>query len=131
MEKEKMYTTTELMEITGLTRAAVLRRARSFGFTKKCRYFLKRTSRGNHVKECSFTESQVKAMDFDHNLRNQKVEVVVKKTNEENLEELKKEHPLVTDERCFTHSWFPETIPSILQEEEDDGDWREPLVEIE
>lgn len=54
-------------------------------------------------------------MGFDHNLRNQKVEVVVKKTNEENLEELKKEHPLVTDERCFTLGWFPETIPSILQ----------------
>lgn len=70
-------------------------------------------------------------MGFDHNFRNQKVEVMVKKTNEENLEELKKEHPLITDKRCFTLSWFPETIPSILQEEEDDGDWREPLVEIE
>lgn len=46
MEKEKMYTTTDLMEITGLTRAAVLRRARPFGYTKYCRYVLKRTSWG-------------------------------------------------------------------------------------
>lgn len=31
MEKEKIYTTNDLMEITGLTRAAVLKRARPFG----------------------------------------------------------------------------------------------------
>ena len=115
MDNEKMYTTTDLMEITGLTRAAVLRRARPFGYTKYCRYVLKRTSWGNYIKEFSFTESQVRAMGCDHDLRNQKVEVV-EKTNEEKLEELKKEHPLVTDEKCFTLSWFPETIPSVLKE---------------
>lgn len=118
MEKEKMYTTTDLMEITGLTRAAVLRRARLFGYTKYCRYVLKRTSWGNYIKEFSFTESQVKAMGCDHDLRSQKVKVVVEKTNEEKLEELKKEHPLVTDEKCFALSWFPETIPSVLQDDE-------------
>ena len=103
MEKEKTYTTTDLMEITGLSRAAVL----------------KRTSWGNYIKEFSFTESQVKAMGCDHDLRNEKKVVVVEKTNEEKLEELKKEHPLVTDEKCFTLSWFPETIPSVLKEEEE------------
>ena len=118
MEKEKTYTTTDLMEITGLTRAGVLRRARSFGFTKYCKYVLKRTSWGNYIKEFSFTESQVKAMGCDHDLRSEIVEVV-EKTNEEKLEELKKEHPLVTDEKCFTLSWFPETIPSVLKEEEE------------
>ena len=116
MEKEKTYTTTEVMEMCGLTRAAVLSRARPLGFTKCCKYVLKRTSWGNYIKEFSFTESQVKAMGCDHDLRNQKVEEVVEKTNEEKLEELKKEHPLVTDEKCFTLSWFPETVPSILEE---------------
>ena len=118
MEDEKMYTTTELVEITGLTRAAVLRRARPFGFTKYCKYVLKRTSWGNYIKEFSFTESQVKAMGCDHVLRSEIVEVV-EKTNEEKLEELKKEHPLVTNEKCFTLSWFPETVPSVLEEEEE------------
>ena len=118
MENEKTYTTTEVMEICGLTRASVLKRARPFGFTKYCKYVLKRTSWGNYIKEFSFTESQVKAMGCDHDLRSEKVEVV-EKTNEEKLEDLKREHPLVTDERCFTLSWFPETIPSVLEEEEE------------
>lgn len=118
MEKEKTYTTTDLMEITGLTRAGVLRRARPFGFTKYCRYVLKRTSWGNYIKEFSFTESQVKAMGCDHDLRGEKEEVV-EKTREEKLEELKKDHPLVTDEKCFTLSWFPKTVPSVLEDDEE------------
>lgn len=120
MESEKMYTTTDLVEITGLTRAAVLKRARPFGYTKYCKYVLKRTSWGNYIKEFSFTESQVKAMGCDHDLRPEKVEEEVsEKTKEEKLEELKKEHPLVTNVKCFTLSWFPETIPSVLKEGEE------------
>lgn len=119
MENEKTYTTTEVMEICGLTRASVLKRARPFGFTKYCRYVLKRTSWGNYIKEFTFTESQVKAMGCDHDLRKEKEEEVAEKTKEEKLEELKKEHPLVTNEKCFTLSWFPETIPSVLKEEEE------------
>ena len=119
MENEKMYTTTELMEITGLTRAAVLRRARPFGFTKYCKYVLKRTSWGNYIKEFTFTESQVKAMGCDHYLRSETVEEVAEKTREEKLEELKKEHPLVTDEKCLTLSWFPKTVPSVLEDDEE------------
>ena len=117
MEKEKTYTTTEVMEMCGLTSAAILYRARLLGFTKYCKYVLKRTSWGNYIKEYSFTESQVKTMGCDHDLRSEKVEVV-EKTNEEKLEDLKREHPLVTDERCFILSWFPETVPSVLEEEE-------------
>ena len=60
MEKEKIYTTTEVMEMSGMTRAGVLKRARPFGFTKGCKYLLKRTSWGNCIKECLFTESQGK-----------------------------------------------------------------------
>lgn len=119
MEKEKNYTTTDLVEITGLTRAGVLRRARSFGFTKGCKSLLKITRSGNCIKEFLFTESQVKQMGFDHCLRSKKEKDVSEKTKEEKLEKLKKEHPLVTDERCFTLSWFPEIIPSVLNEVEE------------
>ena len=119
MDNEKMYTTTDLVEITGLTRAAVLKRARPFGFTKYCKYVLKRTSWGNYIKEFSFTESQVKAMGCDHEYHAKKIEEVSEKTKEEKLEELKREHPLVTNEKCFTLSWFPETVPSVLEEEEE------------
>ena len=119
MEKEKTYTTTEVMEMCGLTRAAVLSRARPLGFTKCCKYVLKRTSWGNYIKEFSFTESQVKAMGCDHEYHVKKVEETSEMTKEERLEELKREHPLVTDEKCFTLSWFPETVPSVLEEEEE------------
>ena len=44
---------------------------------------------------------------------------VAEKTMEEKLEKLKKEHPLVTDERCFTLTWFPKIIPSVLSEVEE------------
>lgn len=117
MENEKVYTTTEIMQISGLARNSVLRRARMLGFTKYSKYVLKKTYWGNTIKEYTFTESQVKAMGCDHDLRSERVEEVVEKTREEKLEELKKEHPLVTNEKCFTLSWFPETIPSVLKEE--------------
>ena len=119
MEKEKTYTTTEVMEMCGMTRAAVLSRARPFGFTKYCKYVLKKTSWGNYIKEFTFTESQVKAMGCDHEYHVKKVEETSEMTKEERLEELKKEHPLVTNEKCFTLSWFPETVPSVLEEEEE------------
>lgn len=32
------------------------------------------------------------------------------------LEKLKSEHPLVTDERCFRLSWFPNTEPKNFEE---------------
>ena len=117
MEKEKTYTTTEIMQISGLARNTVLRRAKMLGFTKYSKYVLKKTYWGNTIKEYTFTESQVKAMGCDHYLRSEKEEEVAEKTKEEKLEELKKEHPLVTNEKCFTLSWFPGTIPSVLKEE--------------
>ena len=52
----------------------------------------------------------------DYILAKQKEQLALQ---EEKLEELKKEHPLVTNEKCFTLSWFPETIPSVLSEEEE------------
>lgn len=32
------------------------------------------------------------------------------------LIELKKEHPLVTDDRCFKLSWFPDIVPDCFKE---------------
>lgn len=118
-EEEKVYTTTDLMEITGLSRAAVLKRARTFGYTKRCKYTLKRTSWGNYIKEFSFTDSQVKAMGCDHDLRIVEKEVVREATKEEVLKRLRKEHPLVTNDKCFVLSWFPDTVPSVLKDDEE------------
>ena len=104
MEKEKTYTTTDLMEITGLTRTAVLRRARPFGYTKYCRYVLKRTSWGNYIKEFSFTESQVRQMGCDHYLRSEKEEEVAEKTMQENF--LKTLHQVMVVQKYQKHSFI-------------------------
>lgn len=120
MENEKVYTTTEIMQISGLARNSVLRRAKMLGFTKCCKYVLKKTYWGNTIKEYTFTESQVKQMGCDHKVEQIELQKDVEKTvSTEALETLKKEHPLVTDERCFKRSWFPETIPSVLNEEDE------------
>jgi hypothetical protein len=121
MEKEKTYTTTEIMQISGLCRGTVLKRAKDLGFTKYARYFLKKSSWGNTIKEFSFTESQVKQMGCDHKVTlKEKQNDIDKVEDAETLEALKREHPLVTDERCFKRSWFPETIPSVFNEDDEE-----------
>lgn len=124
-KKEKIYTTTEVMEISGLTRAGLLRRARVFGFTKYCRYVLKRTKWGNYIKEFTYTESQVRQMGCDHlvrwrnkecNLQDDVSEVEEKASA---IEELRKLHPLVTDDRCFLRNWWPDTVPKCFEDLED------------
>lgn len=122
-KKEKTYTTTDVMEMCGLTRAAVLKRARMFGFTKYCRYVLKKTLWGNYIKEFTFTESQVKQMGCDHLVMRNVTECDTQDNNNEVetldvIERLKKEHPLVTDMNCFKKNWWPEVVPSVLKEEE-------------
>lgn len=128
MEKEKegkTYTTTEVMEISGLTRASVLKRARMFGFTKYCRYVLKRTCWGNYIKEFTFTESQVRQMGCDHLVSRRAIECESQDNESDDtetlgvIEKLKKEHPLVTNENCFKKNWWPEVIPSVFQDDEE------------
>ena len=123
MEAEKTYTTTEIIDISGLTRASVLKKARAFGFTRYCRYVLKKTSWGNNIKEFMFTESQVKQMGLDHNVSRKAKRCNTQECEPDNesvdaLAELKKQHPLVTNENCFKRNWWPDVIPSIFMEEE-------------
>lgn len=39
---------------------------------------------------------------------------------ERNLAEMRAEHPLVIDERCFNFNWWPDTTPICFQEVLDD-----------
>lgn len=49
-------------------------------------------------------------------------ETIVKAEKEkkfqESLAQLRIDHPLVTDDRCFRLSWWPEVIPSVLDEKD-------------
>lgn len=40
------------------------------------------------------------------------------KTKEEILEQLRKEHPLVKDDRCFRLNWWPVTRPACFDDED-------------
>ena len=125
MEAEKTLTTTEIMGISGLTRATVLKRAKALGFTRYSKYVLKRTLWGNYIKEFTFTESQVKQMGCDHEVSRKAKECNAQENepdkveNQDALAALKKEHPLVTNENCFKQNWWPETVPSVLNEDEE------------
>ena len=46
-------------------------------------------------------------------------EVVHETTREEVLKRLREEHPLVTNDKCFVLSWFPDTVPSVLKDDEE------------
>ena len=125
MEAEKTLTTTEIMGISGLTRATVLKRAKALGFTRYSKYVLKRTLWGNYIKEFTFTESQVKAMGCDHDVSRKAKECNAQENepdkieNQDTLAALKREHPLVTNINCFKQNWWPETVPSVLLEDEE------------
>ena len=47
-----------------------------------------------------------------------KRELMKKKAPSLTIEQLKELHPLVTDERCFRLTWFPETVPKGFEDVE-------------
>lgn len=72
------------------------------------------------LMECYFTYPEytriVSVIRAESKLFTKKPEVV--KVVNKSLEELKKEHPLVTDERCFRLSWWPDVTPKGYSDEE-------------
>lgn len=62
------------------------------------------------------------AKDFIENhvekrLENKKKKIADVESDSKTLEQLKREHPLVTDERCFNLNWWPDTVPVCFVEE--------------
>lgn len=75
------------------------------------------------IVETDFSEEDVKFVkDIYTKRENEKKEEERLKAEEKekafqnNLEALRAAHPLVTDDRCFRLSWWPETLPSVLDE---------------
>lgn len=60
---------------------------------------------------------------FKNKQKKEEAEIKRKRAEKEKIiaakiKELKKQYPLVTDERCFKLNWWPDTVPSCFQEEE-------------
>lgn len=66
--------------------------------------------------DCKVMEKYIQALyELKENLHQKKQQ---EKTPALNLEKLKKEHPLVTDERCFDLNYWPDTTPALAVFEE-------------
>lgn len=101
---DEYYTTTDLMRKSGMSRMGLLKRCyRILGKTNR-RYVLRKSRQGNMIRELVFTEDEVKKLELR--------EVRGKKTAGKEYggapEEMKRLHPLVTDERFFRTSFFPD-----------------------
>lgn len=44
-------------------------------------------------------------------------EMYKEQEREKELQEMKKKHPLVKDERCFILNWFPDPVPRCFKED--------------
>lgn len=74
------------------------------------------TLEGNHIR---YTENTRKACEeYFKNKEKKEAEIrkVKEKAKQEELARLKKEHPLVTDERCFNLNWWPENVLHSYEE---------------
>lgn len=111
---KKLFTTSDLIEITGMTKQGVSNRIKRFNILPT-HFEYRKTSQGNTVKEFAFTEEEVCLMGFFDFMQTKE-----KKSNktEPTLEELQKAHPLIKDPRMFKLSFFPDVIPDIYKENE-------------
>lgn len=113
-KKVKYYTTSDLMDISGFTRSGVFRRIKNTIGLNDREYDIVKTKNGNLIKVYKFTEEEV----IKTGLLNVK-ETPKKETKEENLEELFKKYPYITDARYFQIDYFPDVTPNIPGWEED------------
>ena len=102
-----MLTTSEVADIVGVEEAVVFGIAEKLGIKHRIGYM-------NNVKvawwETADVEQIAKATD--------KRKAEAKK--EQELEKLRKKHPLVKDERCFNLMWFPDPLPECFKKEDEE-----------
>ena len=108
----KTFTTKELTDATGYSAPSISRIALKYGYET-----VQPSKTGTNrvwsmdfylfLKKYVAEKEQIKA-------REERRKARLGENKNESLEELKKEHPLVTDERCFKLNFWPETVPNNL-----------------
>ena len=110
----RTFTTSELRDATGYSAPSISRLALQSGF-------------GTVVPAKTGTDSvwplefymwlkKHKArIDLEHQRIAKRKAKLVEEENK-NIAEMKREHPLVTDERCFKLNYWPETVPNCLED---------------
>ena len=98
------------MELTSRDVADMLGRELSSVINARSRLGIKcKTVKSGMFTKCIWSEDDFKKIkEWSDNLRAKDRERENKK--QQDIEELKKLHPLVTDERCFNMEWWPDEI---------------------
>lgn len=110
-DKDRIFTTTEIKNALGCNKTLVLAYAKNKGF--------KPMNNDNYKNgicalwDYDFYKSFSNYLSDLRKKQKERSEKRVESSPEpmQELSELKKLHPLVTDEKCFKLTWFPETIP--------------------
>lgn len=74
------------------------------------------TLEGNHIRYTERTRKDIEDYFKVEEKKEAERQKVKAKTRQEELARLKKEHPLVTDERCFNPDWWPENVLHCYEE---------------
>lgn len=107
-ETQKLYTTVDISELIGVTRTSVSGIAIKLG--------IKPFKEKGHNKSF-FTYEQMKQIYlYEEAVLNRKQKIKGTGTKMLSLQELKKQHPLVKDERFFNLGYFPDVIPKNFED---------------
>ena len=111
--ENREFTTNQIAEIIGVNPEMIAHYKRKL-------HIPGRKVKTGKLMECYFTYAEYKQIETMIKTKSKlftKKPKVVKSVNPA-IEQLKQDHPLVTDERCFKASWWPDTIPNCFQDED-------------
>lgn len=114
-DENRVFSTYDIAAVCGVCNQTVRNVAIKLGFESTTKSVI-------NGRKAFWSYDTYKAVkDFIENHIQKKAEFEKKKQEldeqrEKSLEELKREHPLVTDERCFNLNWWPDTVPVCFKE---------------
>ena len=71
---------------------------------------------GNHIRYTEHTRLAIAEIFKAKEKKEKEIKQAKEQAKIEELARLKKEHPLVTDERCFNLNWWPENVLHCYEE---------------
>lgn len=113
---ERVFTTEDIALLSGYSKEGVRGIMAKLGFKPKIRPT--KTSREG-VWDYTAYKALMEWANY-HNEKRAKLEAMKKTESTKTLEQLKAEHPLVSDDRCFKLSWWPDTVPDCFKELDND-----------
>lgn len=116
-EENRVFTTTEIRQAVGCSKTLVMAFAKRKGFKPlNDNYKNGVMAQWDYNFYKSFCNYFKALREKQQKQAEKRKKITENEPPEENksIEELKRLHPLVTDERCFKLNWWPEVIPNNL-----------------